>query len=344
MRYRSTNNLLLALTALIWGSAFVAQSVGMDYLGPFTFNSIRSAMGGLVLLPILFILKGRGRKSGQPESAAGEPSAGESFASESSAGESSVGDRKTLVTGGILCGIALAVASSLQQIGIVYTSAGKAGFITALYILIVPIIRLFLGRRAGRKVWIGVALAVAGMYFLCITDGFSISKGDFLVFLCAVIFSVHILVIDHFAPKVDSVALSCIQFLVCGILCAVPMLALERPQVDEILAAWMPLAYAGVLSCGVAYTLQVIAQKNTDPTVASLLLSLESVFSVLTGWGILGERLSGRELFGCALVFAAVLLAQLPGKKMAPERGRNPGEKAVSDTDSVKLKKISEKS
>ena len=246
-------------------------------------------------------------------------------------------DRKTLVIGGILCGIALAVASSLQQIGIVYTSAGKAGFITALYILIVPIIRLFLGRRAGRKVWIGVALAVAGMYFLCITDGFSISKGDFLVFLCAVVFSVHILVIDHFAPKVDGVALSCIQFFVCGILCAVPMLALERPRVDEILAAWMPLAYAGVLSCGVAYTLQVIAQKNTDPTVASLLLSLESVFSVLTGWVILGERLSGRELFGCALVFAAVLLAQLPGKKMAPERGRQPGEKAVSDTDSVKL-------
>lgn len=342
MKHKSTNNIFLALTALIWGSAFVAQSVGMDYLGPFTFNSIRSAMGGLVLLPVLFILKGRGRKSRQLESAAGEPSAdvssmGGPSAGDSSMGESSVGDRKTLVTGGILCGIALAVASSLQQIGIVYTSAGKAGFITALYILIVPIIRLFLGRRAGRKVWIGVALAMAGMYFLCITDGFSISKGDFLVFLCAVIFSVHILVIDHFAPKVDGVALSCIQFLVCGILCAVPMLALERPQVDEILAAWMPLAYAGVLSCGVAYTLQVIAQKNTDPTVASLLLSLESVFSVLTGWVILGERLSGRELFGCALVFAAVLLAQLPGKKMAPERGRNPGEKAVSDTDSVKF-------
>ena len=322
MKHKSTNNILLALTALIWGSAFVAQSVGMDYLGPFTFNSIRSVMGGIVLLPVLFILKGQGRQSGHPES---------------DAGESSAGGRKTLVIGGILCGIALAVASSLQQIGIVYTSAGKAGFITALYILIVPIIRLFLGRRAGRKVWIGVALAVAGMYFLCITDGFSISKGDFLVFLCAVIFSVHILVIDHFAPKVDGVALSCIQFLVCGILCAVPMLALERPQVDEIQAAWMPLAYAGVLSCGVAYTLQVIAQKNTDPTVASLLLSLESVFSVLTGWVILGERLSGRELFGCALVFAAVLLAQLPGKKMAPERGRNLGEKAVSDTDSVKF-------
>ena len=169
------------------------------------------------------------------------------------------------------------------------------------------------------KVWIGVALAVAGMYFLCITDGFSISKGDFLVFLCAVIFSIHILVIDHFAPKVDGVSLSCIQFFVCGILCAVPMLAQEQPRPGEILAAWMPLAYAGVLSCGVAYTLQVIAQKNTDPTVASLLLSLESVFSVLTGWVILGEHLSGRELFGCALVFAAVILAQIPGKQPAPK-------------------------
>ena len=295
MKHRTTNNLLLALTALIWGSAFVAQSVGMDYIGPFTFNSIRSFMGGIVLLPVIFIMKRQRRKNGQ-----GAPSSG---------------DRKTLIIGGICCGIALAAASSLQQIGIVYTSAGKAGFITALYILIVPIMGLFLGRRAGLKVWIGVALAVAGMYFLCITDGFSISKGDFLVFLCAIVFSVHILVIDHFAPKVDGVALSCIQFFVCGILCAVPMFVQEQPRISEILAAWMPLAYAGVLSCGVAYTLQVIAQKNTDPTVASLLLSLESVFSVLTGWVILGERLSGRELFGCALVFAAVLLAQIPGKK-----------------------------
>ena len=295
MKHRTTNNLLLALTALIWGSAFVAQSVGMDYIGPFTFNSIRSFMGGIVLLPVIFIMKRQRRKNGQ-----GEPSSG---------------DRKTLIIGGICCGIALAAASSLQQIGIVYTSAGKAGFITALYILIVPIMGHFLGRRAGLKVWIGVALAVAGMYFLCITDGFSISKGDFLVFLCAIVFSVHILVIDHFAPKVDGVALSCIQFFVCGILCAVPMFVQEQPRISEILAAWIPLAYAGVLSCGVAYTLQVIAQKNTDPTVASLLLSLESVFSVLTGWVILGERLSGRELFGCALVFAAVLLAQIPGKK-----------------------------
>ena len=294
MKRRSTNNILLALTALIWGSAFVAQSVGMDYLGPFTFNSVRSFLGGAVLLPVIFFLRRQREKSGE--------------------GKAASGDRKTLVIGGICCGTALAAASSLQQIGLVYTSAGKAGFITALYILIVPVLGLFFGRRAGMKVWIGVALAVAGMYFLCITDGFSISKGDFLVFLCAVIFSVHILVIDHFAPKVDGVSLSCLQFFVCGILCAVPMLAQEQPRFGEILEAWMPLAYAGVLSCGVAYTLQVIAQKNTDPTVASLLLSLESVFSVLTGWVILGERLSGRELFGCALVFAAVVLAQIPGK------------------------------
>ena len=294
MKRRSTNNILLALTALIWGSAFVAQSVGMDYLGPFTFNSVRSYLGGAVLLPVIFFMRRQRKKSDE--------------------GKAETGDRKTLVIGGICCGTALAAASSLQQIGLVYTSAGKAGFITALYILIVPVLGLFFGRRAGMKVWIGVALAVAGMYFLCITDGFSISKGDFLVFLCAVIFSVHILVIDHFAPKVDGVSLSCLQFFVCGILCAVPMLAQEQPQFGEILEAWMPLAYAGVLSCGVAYTLQVIAQKNTDPTVASLLLSLESVFSVLTGWVILGERLSGRELFGCALVFAAVVLAQIPGK------------------------------
>ncbi len=294
MKRRSTNNILLALTALIWGSAFVAQSVGMDYLGPFTFNSVRSFLGGTVLLPVIFFMRRQRKKSDE--------------------GKAETGDRKTLVIGGICCGTALAAASSLQQIGLVYTSAGKAGFITALYILIVPVLGLFFGRRAGMKVWIGVALAVAGMYFLCITDGFSISKGDFLVFLCAVIFSVHILVIDHFAPKVNGVSLSCLQFFVCGVLCAVPMLAQEQPRFGEILEAWMPLAYAGVLSCGVAYTLQVIAQKNTDPTVASLLLSLESVFSVLTGWVILGERLSGRELFGCALVFAAVVLAQIPGK------------------------------
>lgn len=300
MKRKSTNNFLLALTAFIWGSAFVAQSVGMDYLGPFTFNSIRCLMGGIVLIPELLLFKRNGRKKSQ-----------EQVAEVAGAG---IGSRKDLIVGGICCGLALAAGSSLQQIGLVYTTAGKAGFITALYIVIVPVMGILLGKRVRLKVWIGVVLAATGMYFLCITEGFSIAKGDFFVFLCAAAFSVHILVIDYFAPKVDGVALSCIQFFVCGILCAVPMLVSEQPQISQIMEAWVPLAYAGVLSCGVAYTLQVVAQKNTDPAVASLILSLESVFSVLAGWVILGERLSGRELFGCALVFTAVILAQFPEK------------------------------
>lgn len=300
MKRKSTNNFLLALTAFIWGSAFVAQSVGMDYLGPFTFNSIRCLMGGIVLIPVLLLFKRNGRKKSQ-----------EQVAEVAGAG---IGSRKDLIVGGICCGLALAAGSSLQQIGLVYTTAGKAGFITALYIVIVPVMGILLGKRVRLKVWIGVVLAATGMYFLCITEGFSIAKGDFFVFLCAAAFSVHILVIDSFAPKVDGVALSCIQFFVCGILCAVPMLVSEQPQISQIMEAWVPLAYAGVLSCGVAYTLQVVAQKNTDPAVASLILSLESVFSVLAGWVILGERLSGRELFGCALVFTAVILAQFPEK------------------------------
>ena len=307
MKHRSTNNFLLALTAFIWGSAFVAQSVGMDYLGPFTFNSIRCLMGGIVLIPVLLFFKNKDKGEGEGEKEPGDRRQ-EHVTAESKG-------RKTLVVGGICCGLALAVGSSLQQIGLVYTTAGKAGFITALYIVIVPVMGIFLRKRIGLKVWIGVALAVVGMYFLCITEGFSIAKGDFYVFLCAIAFSVHILVIDYFSPKVDGVALSCIQFFVCGLVCAVPMLVSEQPQISRILAAWLPLAYAGVLSCGVAYTLQVVAQKNTDPAVASLILSLESIFSVLAGWVILGERLSARELFGCVLVFAAVILAQLPERR-----------------------------
>lgn len=300
MKYRSLNNLLLVLTALIWGCAFAAQSVGMEYVGPFTFNASRSFLGGIALLPVIFVMNQR-KRGEYPEKKKSEAEQRK--------------DRRVLILGGICCGAALAVSSSLQQIGIMYTSAGKAGFITALYILIVPILGIFLGKRAGRKVWIGVALAVAGMYFLCITDGFSISRGDFYVLLCAVGFSVHILVIDYFSPKVDGVCMSCIQFFVCGILCAVPMLLFEQPQAGALLKAWMPILYAGVLSSGVGYTLQIVAQKKTDPTVASLLMSLESVFSVLAGWVILGERLSGREMFGCVLVFAAVILAQLPEKR-----------------------------
>ena len=194
---------------------------------------------------------------------------------------------------------------------------GKAGFITALYIILVPVLGLFMKKRVQGKVWISVTLAVAGLYLLCITDGFSLGTGDLLVLLCALMFSVHILVIDYFSPKTDGVKMSCIQFFVCGILSGIAMLIFEEPSLGALLQAWMPILYAGVLSCGVAYTLQIVGQKDMDPTVASLILSLESVVSVLAGWVLLGQRLSLREISGCVLMFAAIILAQLPGKKPA---------------------------
>lgn len=286
------NNILLVLTALIWGCAFVAQSVGMDYVGPFTFNTARFLIGAIVLLPVIWFMD-RQRKTG----------------AEKGAGQ------KTLIIGGICCGIALAVASTLQQWGILFTTVGKAGFITAMYIVIVPMLGIFIGKKV-RPLIIGcVAIAVVGFYFLCMTESLRLGLGDFLVLLCAIAFSIHILVIDHFSPKVDGVKMSAIQFLTAAIISAVPTLLWEQPVFTEILQAWQPVLYAGIMSCGVAYTLQIIAQKNADPTVASLLLSLESVFSVLAGWVLLGQGLSLKELFGCVLIFCAIILAQLPEKK-----------------------------
>ena len=290
---RMKNNILLVLTALIWGCAFVAQSVGMDYVGPFTFNMARFLIGAIVLLPVIWFMD-RQRKTG----------------AEKGAGQ------KTLIIGGICCGIALAVASTLQQWGILFTTVGKAGFITAMYIVIVPLLGIFIGKKV-RPLIIGcVAIAVVGFYFLCMTESLRLGLGDFLVLLCAIAFSIHILVIDHFSPKVDGVKMSAIQFLTAAIISAVPTLLWEQPVFTEILQAWQPVLYAGVMSCGVAYTLQIIAQKNADPTVASLLLSLESVFSVLAGWVLLGQELSLKELFGCVLIFCAIILAQLPEKKV----------------------------
>ena len=286
------NNILLVLTALIWGCAFVAQSVGMDYVGPFTFNMARFLIGAIVLLPVIWFMD-RQRKTG----------------AEKGAGQ------KTLIIGGICCGIALAVASTLQQWGILFTTVGKAGFITAMYIVIVPLLGIFIGKKV-RPLIIGcVAIAVVGFYFLCMTESLRLGLGDFLVLLCAIAFSIHILVIDHFSPKVDGVKMSAIQFLTAAIISAVPTLLWEQPVFTEILQAWQPVLYAGVMSCGVAYTLQIIAQKNADPTVASLLLSLEYVFSVLAGWVLLGQGLSLKEMFGCVLIFCAIILAQLPEKK-----------------------------
>ena len=206
------------------------------------------------------------------------------------------------------------MSSSLQQIGIKYTSAGKAGFITAFYIVLVPVIGIFMKKASGWKIWAAVVLALVGLYCLCIKDGFSIGKGDILIFLCAIGFSAHIMVIDYFSPKVNGVTLSCIQFLVCAVASLPFMFSLEHPDMAAILSAWLPILYAGVLSCGVAYTLQIIGQRKVNPTIASLILSLESCFSVLAGWVILHESLSIKESAGCVLMFAAIILAQLPSK------------------------------
>ena len=289
------NSLILLLTATIWGVAFVAQSVGMDYVGGFTFNAVRSIIGSIVLLPVILFLDRQKTPAVRTE-------------------EEKKSGQKTLLMGGIACGICLCLASNFQQFGIKYTTVGKAGFITACYIVIVPILGLFLKKKCSPYIWGAVVMALIGLYLLCITDGFSIGKGDILVMICAVLFSLHILVIDSFSPKVDGVKMSCIQFLVCGILSGIPALIFENPQISSILAAWQPILYAGVMSCGVAYTLQIVGQKNMNPTVASLILSLESCISVLAGWIILGQSMSRKEILGCVIMFAAIILAQLPEK------------------------------
>ena len=287
---------LLLLTAAIWGSAFVAQQTGMDYVGPFTFNAARNLLGGLTLLPLIVFFSSCKKRTLPPDASSENGT-----------------QPKTLWAGGILCGIALFAASALQQIGIQYTTVGKAGFITALYIVLVPVCGLFLRKRVQPKVWLAVLIAVAGLYLLCMTDGsFSLQKGDLLVLACALGFTVHILVIDHFSPLVDGIKMSCIQFFTCSILSAVCMALFETVNVSNLLHAWIPILYAGILSSGVGYTLQIIGQKGLNPTMASLLMSLESVFSVLAGWIFLHQALSGRELSGCILMFAAIVLVQLP--------------------------------
>ena len=295
------NSLLLLLTATIWGVAFVAQSVSMDYVGSFTFNAVRNLIGAVVLLPVIWFLNRNKKEKPLPAHLKRK-------------------SRRTLITGGIACGVLLCLASNFQQMGIKYTTVGKAGFITACYIVIVPVIGLFLKKSCGPFIWAAVVLALIGLYLLCIQDGLSIGKGDLLVLICSLLFSLHILVIDHFSPLTDGVKMSCIQFLVCGILSGIPALLFEDPNLTGILDAWVPILYAGVMSCGVAYTLQIVGQKGMNPTVASLILSLESCISVIAGWLILGQRMSAREMIGCIIMFCAIILAQLPQKKRRADR------------------------
>ena len=299
-QFPAKNLFILFLTAFIWGTAFVAQAVGMDHIGPFTFNAVRSLVGGIALIPVILVFnRVKSQERRQAERA----------------------NRKTLLLGGLACGLALGVASCLQQVGIQYTTVGKAGFITALYIVIVPILGLFFRKKVGAKLWISVVIAIVGLYLLCMSGSLRLEKGDFLVLLCALAFSVHIMVIDYFSPKVDGVQMSCIQFFVAALFSGVCMLAGEGvPDPHAVAISWMPILYAGVLSSGVAYTLQIIGQKGVNPTVASLVLSLESVISVLAGWVLLHQSMSPREVTGCLLMFLAIILAQLPERtKKAPE-------------------------
>lgn len=292
MKQQIKSSLILLLTATIWGVAFVAQSVGMEYIGPFTFNAIRCVLGGLVLIPVILVLKKK---------------------KETGAENQEKEDKKTLWAGGIACGVILCIASNLQQFGIMEASVGKSGFFTALYIVMIPVIGIFIGKRPGIKLWFCVALAVVGTYLLCMKDGsFTIERADIMLLLCALAFSFHILVVDYFSPKVDGVKMSCIQFFVCGVLSAVGMLFTETPDISNIQAAWLPLLYAGLLSCGVGYTLQIVGQKGINPVIASLIMSLESVISALAGWVILGQVLSPKEILGCVLMFVAIIITQIP--------------------------------
>ena len=288
MRLPAKNAVFLFLAALIWGTAFVAQSVGMDYVGPFTFNACRYVIGSAVLLPLVLLRK---RRAG-----------------------TGIFSRNDL-RAGAACGFFLAVASNLQQAGIMTTDVGKAGFLTAMYIVIVPVLHFFLTRRSSLRLWISAAIAAAGLYFLSISGSWTLETGDILLILCAFVFSLHILCIDHFSGTSDGVTVSCLQFLTAAVLSWAGALLTETVLWDTIRQAGPAILYAGVFSCGVAYTLQIIGQKGADPGPASLILSLESVVSVIAGFIILGQALTARELLGCALMFLAIVLVQLPEKK-----------------------------
>jgi len=290
-------NFLLLLAAIIWGTSFIAQSKGVELISPASFNGIRSLLGGIVLLPVIFIIDfGKTKK-----------------------GISVQKIDKNLILGGIICGIFLCLATTVQTAGMVYTSPGKAGFITALYMVFIPIVRLFMGKKPSVLIVAAVALATIGLYLMCIGDTLTINKGDIMVLICSLLFTGHILAIDHFSPKVDGVKLSCFQFLVCGILNIIQVLLFEDIELAPILNCTSSIAYSGIMSCGVAYTLQIVGQKYTDPTSASILMSLESVFATLStvilvalGWSLTGGAMTMREIFGCVLMFAAIILVQLP--------------------------------
>lgn len=295
-------NLILLLTAFVWGVSFISQSKGVETVPPITFNGVRSLLGGVVLIPVILFLDYKKKKKGIPV----------------------LKINKTLIIGGLLCGLFLCLASTVQTIGMQYTSPGKAGFLTALYMVIIPLIDIFRGKKIRPIILVSVLIAVAGLYLMCIGSEFNINKGDVIVFSCSFLFAGHILVIDRFSPMVDGVKLACMQFFVCGFINLIAMFIFEKPELNPILNSWTAIGYSGIMSCGVAYTLQIVGQKYTDPTSASIIMSLESVFATLStvilvalGWDLTDGQLEPREIVGCILMFAAIILVQLPQKKSA---------------------------
>ncbi len=286
-------NIILFITAIIWGISFVSQSVGMDYIGPNTFMGIRTTMGGIVLLPVIFFSDRNKKKSGAYKKT----------------------DIKKLIKYGGLCGIFLCIASTLQTYGLQVTTTAKSGFLTAFYIIFVAVFGVLCGKKINLNTIIGVLIAVFGMYFLCLFgEKISFNWGDALTLICAVFFAGQILLIDRFITYADGVKLACTQFLVSGIINLILMFIIEKPDIDSILVCSVPLLYSGIMSCGVAYTLQIIGQKYAEPTSASIIMSLESVFAAISGWIILGEKMTLAQISGCAFMFLAIVLVQLPNK------------------------------
>lgn len=299
-----TSSLLLLLAALIWGSAFVAQSVGMEHVGPLTFVCVRSFIGSVALIPVLAFMQKVSVKRGQNEEILPRTKS----------------QTKRALLGGAVCGIFLTLGMVLQQYGILYLNktggnVGKAGFITTMYILLVPILGLFFKQKVAPKLWISVALAIVALYLLSVSEGFNIAIGDISLILCAFAFSAQILAADHFVKETNGVLLSCLQFLFCGFITLIPMIFIESPDISNVLNAWQSILYAGIMSSGVAFTLQIVAQKDLHPTLASLLMSCESVFAVLSALVVLGEIPTSRELIGSIIMFIAIILAQLPPLK-----------------------------
>ncbi len=290
------HTLLLVLTAAIWGAAFVAQSVGAQYVGAFTFLTARSWIGFIFLIPLILIREKPGKRNNTEERKVTKM------------------QKKTLIIGGAVCGIFLFSASAAQQIGIATTSTAKSGFITAMYVVLVPIISIFLGHRPDGKIWCCVILGVIGLYLLCVTGSLSLSPGDSLTLLCALLFSFQILAVTYYTSRLDAVKLAAVEFLTEAILSTAVMLIFEKPVWSDIVLAGPAILYAGIMSSGVAYTLQIIAQRGLSPTVASLAMCLESVFSAIAGWIVLGQTLTVREFAGCLLMFAAIIISQLPGR------------------------------